>query len=70
MQADGVMVCTHVLRNPLLPTSPLVITLLSSNTLECHECLGIKVAVWVISSVVGEETVGELICRGVKRKGR
>lgn len=69
MQADSVTMGTHVFGNLLLPTSPLVITLLSGNTLERHERLSIEITLRVLSSVVGEETVGELIRGGVQREG-
>lgn len=65
MQADSVIIGTHVLRNPLLPASLLIVTLFSSNTLEGYECLSIKIALRILSSVVGEEIVGELIRSGV-----
>jgi hypothetical protein len=67
---DIVEMATHVLRDSLLATRPFVVALLSSNTLEGHVCLLIEIALWVLSSVIGEETVGEKICGRIERKER
>jgi hypothetical protein len=63
-------VLTNILRNPLPSWTPLVFPVFLSDALEGHECLGIEVALWILSSVIGEEPVGELIRCRVERKER